>query len=235
MTYPRSVLATVNGDVYVDTGDQGRVVKWSLNSTRSTNVMNFSGICFGLFVDIQNNLYCSVGFGSKVERVSLNSSTKTITVVAGNGINGSTSYLLNNPRGIFVDVNLDLYVADSTNGRIQLFRSGTLNGSTVAGGAVSKNFTLITPHGIVLDGNGYLFIVDSGNNRIIRSGPNGFQCIVGCIGQGSSSSKLSFPQTMAFDSYGNIFVTDRDNDRVQKFLAATNSCSMYHNLCFFKL
>lgn len=218
LTYPRSLFVTTCGDVYVDNGDPGRVDKWSLNATNSELAMNFSGICFGLFVDINNNLYCSVGFSHQVERISLNCTVKTLTIVAGRGVSGSSSYLLDDPRGIFVDINLDLYVTDSDNGRIQLFRAGDTLGTTVAGKGASGTPTLVTPHGITLDGDGYLFIVDSGNNRIIGSGPNGFRCIVGCNGKGSASNKLSFPQTMAFDSYGNIFVTDRDNDRIQKFI-----------------
>lgn len=229
LTYPRSLFVTTNEDVYVDNGDQGRIDTWSLNATRSKIAANFSGICFGLFVDINDDLYCSVGFGHQIEKISLNSTVKTSTIVAGRGTSGSTAYLLNDPRGIFVDINLDLYVADSDNGRIQRFQSGNLRGTTVAGNGISGTFTLVTPHGVTLDGNGYLFIVDSGNNRIIGSGPNGFRCLVGCNGKGSTSSKLSFPQTMAFDSDGNIFVTDRDNDRIQKFILMTNSCGMLHN------
>ena len=43
--------------------------------------------------------------------------------------------------GIFVDINLDLYVADYYNHRIQLFRLGELNGITVAGNT-SLNTTI---------------------------------------------------------------------------------------------
>ena len=131
------------------------------------------------------------------------------------------------PYGIFVDIDFDLYVADSYNHRIQLFQSGQSNGTTVAGIVVPGTITLYYPKSVVLDGDGYLFIVDSNNNRIVGSGPTGFRCVAGCSGtSGSASDQLSYPRTMAFDSYGNIFVIDTSNRRIQKFALADDSCGM---------
>ena len=122
-----------------------------------------------------------------------------------------TANQLYNPHGIFVDINLDLYVADCNNNRIQLFRLGELNGITVAG-STTLNTTITLnngPRGIVLDADNYLFIADGGNNRIVGSGPNGFRCLVGCFNSsGSASNQLNNPHTLSFDSYGNMFVTD---------------------------
>jgi hypothetical protein len=147
---------------------------------------------------------------------SLNDNSSVLTMVAGLGCAGSTSNMLWNPRGIFVDTNFDLYVADYYNNRIQLFRTGQLTGITVVGNATT---TLQYPSGIILDGDKNLFIADSGNNRIVRSGPTGFRCIVGCTGiYGSGSNQLYTPWSLSFDSYGNIFVTDTNNNRVQKFM-----------------
>ena len=153
-------------------------------------------------------------------RVDKKWSNGTTTIIAGTGGYGSKSDMLNNPWGIFVDINLDLYVADRNNHRIQLFRLNQRNGITVAGKESSEvTIKLIYPSGIVLDGDQHLFIVDSWNHRIIGSDENGFRCIFGCSGErGSTSNKLSYPITMSFDSYGNIYVTDRNNHRVQKIL-----------------
>jgi DNA-binding beta-propeller fold protein YncE len=191
--------------------------------------MNAGSHCYGLFVDIDNNLYCSMGDQNQVIKRSLYSNMNTTTIVAGNGSNGSASNQLSGPRGIFVDINLDLYVADFFNHRIQLFRSGQSNGTTIVGKGSSGSYALNQPHWVVLDGDGYLFIVDYGNHRIVAQGPTGFRCLVGCSGErGSTASQLNFPLTMAFDSHGNIYVTDRDNDRIQKFILTINSCGKCH-------
>jgi hypothetical protein len=225
---PYSLFVTIASDIYVDNGQSnGRVDKWTSNATNSTAAMYVSVACYGLFIDVFDNLYCSMYYLNQVVMKSFQSSVSTSTTVAGTGCAGSASDMLARPVEIFVDINLNLYVADSNNNRIQFFTAGQLNGITKAGNATSGNISLSQPTGITLDADGYLFIVDSDNSRIVGSGPNGFRCLVGCSGGGSASNQLSLPFTLSFDSYGNMFVTDYGNSRIQKFLLATNSCSKF--------
>ena len=224
LSTPYSLFVMINGDIYVDNGENNhRVDKFTKNANISVSVMYVTGGCYGLFIDINNTLYCSMNGLHQVIKKWLNDTTNTSIMAAGTGVGGSASNTLQYPWGIFVNINFDLYVADSNNHRIQLFHSGQLNGTTVAG-STSTNVTISLwyPSGIVLDGNNYLFIVDNGNNHIVGSGPNGFQCLVGCSGSGSASNQLNYPVTLSFDSSGNIYVTDRNNDRTQKFVLLTN-------------
>jgi hypothetical protein len=227
---PCSLFVTSSGDIYVDNGDYyGEVDRWLLNATNSIPAMYITQSCYGLFIDINNTLYCSLYGLHQVVAKSLDDISNTLKIAAGTGCPGSASNMLNSPHGIYIDINFNLYVADSTNGRIQRFQSGQLNAITVAGAGVPGTITLFFPTSVVLDADGYLFIVDSYNYRIIGSGPTGFRCVAGCSGaSGSASNQLYNPQTMAFDSYGNIFVTDLDNNRIQKFVLAAHSCGMYH-------
>jgi sugar lactone lactonase YvrE len=154
--------------------------------------------------------------------------------VAGTGVSGSASNLLNEPRGIFVDANFNLYVADCLNNRIQRFPSGQLNAVTIAGsGASGTTISLDCPTGLVLDANGYLFITDFNNHRVVGSSANGFRCLVGCSGvSGSSSNQLYNPTSLSFDSYGNLYVADMNNNRIQQFVLATNSCGKFFHMPF---
>ncbi len=225
---PFTVFVTNNSDIYVGDGSgTGQVNKWTFNTSTSILTMDVNSICYGLFVDISNTLYCSIPDYHQVVKKWLDDGMITSTIAAGSNSPGATPDKLNSPRGIFVSINFDLYVADCNNDRVQLFQLGQLNAITVAGNQVSQTITLSCPTGVVLDADNYLFIVDSGNHRIIGSGPTGFRCLVGCFGSGSAPNQLYYPQSMAFDSYGNIFVTDRNNSRIQKFVVATNSCSEY--------
>ena len=137
--------------------------------------------------------------------------------------------MLSDPRGLFVDNNFDLYVADAANNRIQLFRQGQQNAITVAGsGSLNATIILIYPIHVVLDMEKYLFIVEQSNHRIVGSNEDGFHCIVGCTGSsGSSANTLNKPSSMAFDSFGNIYVVDESNNRIQKFLRLNNTLSKY--------
>lgn len=190
-----------------------------------------NSFCFDLFIDISNNLYCSMTSIHQVTFKSLNDQANIVKIAAGSGCSGSNATMLSSPKGIFVDSNSSLYVADANNNRIQLFKSKDLTGITVAGNGATNTITLKYPTDVVLDADGYLFIVDSQNNRIIASGSNGFRCIIGCFGAGKALNQLYYPGHMAFDMYGNIFVTDGSNNyRVQKFVLSTNTCSTYRKI-----
>jgi hypothetical protein len=184
--------------------------------------------CYSLFVDINNNLYCSMTYRHQVVKKWLGNNATTLTTVAGMGFSGSASNMLDWPYGIFVDINFDLYVADAANNRIQLFRFGQSNGITVAGSGLSTTtITLNLPTGIVLDADKYLFIVDNEESRIVGSGPNGFRCIIERSDKDYPSDELYYPMRLSFDSFGNIFVTDGENSQIFKFLLSSNSCGKY--------
>ncbi|CAF3799406.1 unnamed protein product [Adineta steineri] len=226
---PISMFVTNNGDIYYENGfDNGRVDKWISNTSTFVTVMNVDSQCYGLFIDNNNTLYCSMYDHHKILKRWLNESEPILTIAAGTGSRGSASNQLFHPFGIFVDLNFDLYVADYYNHRIQLFKSGELNGITIVGEESSNNIiSLLYPSGIVLDADKYLFIVDHYYSRIFRSGLNDIRCIIGCDGGGSQSHQLSGPRSLSFDSYGNIFITDSFIHRIQKFDFLPNSCGKF--------
>lgn len=220
-----SVFVSSNGDVYFDNGVTNyRIQKFILETSTTVTVMNLSASCYSLFIDSNNYLYCSQRDIHRVVKLLLDSGATIPTVAAGTGSPGSASNMLFNQQGIYLDAYSNLFIADCGNDRVQLYWSGRMNGTTVAGNGSSGTISLKCPTGVVLDFDGHVFIVDSGNHRIVRSSLNGYHCIVGCSGGGATASQLSFPQTMAFDSYGNIYVTDRNNSRIQTFALLINNC-----------
>lgn len=119
-------------------------------------------------------------------------------------------------------------MADSDNNRVQLFRPGQTNGTTVMGKEASINSTLRFPRGVVLDFDGNLFVTDSQNHRIVTIRVNQFLCLIGCDNRsGSSANQLNEPVTTMFDTYGNLFVIDKNNARLQKFTILPNTCGKY--------
>jgi hypothetical protein len=161
---PYSVFVTITNNIYID--DNPNIDIWTLNTTGNVSSLYAGGKCYDLFIDSNNSLYCSLSDSNQVIKRSLNSSDYQTIIVAGTSCSGYLFDMLYNPRGIFVDINFNLYVADYGNHRIQLFQSGQLNGTTVAGKEAPGTITLRNPTDVVLDADGYLFIVDSGNHRI---------------------------------------------------------------------
>ena len=227
---PYTVFATSNGDIYVDNGYAYHCVdRWTLNGTASIVAMYVNDTCWGLFADIYGSIYCSIEMTHQVFKHAPNDDIYNKTVVAGTGTSGVAPNMLSGPRGIFVDKNLRLYVADCCNNRVQLFLFGQTSAVTVAGNGAPHNITLSCPMSVVLDGDGYLYIADFGNNRIIAAGPNGVRCIVGCAGGGASSSQLNQSRALSFDSDGNLLVVDMANMRIQKFLLEPVLCGKSHS------
>ena len=218
---------TSTGDIYIDDGyENGRVQKWDVKTNTFVIVMHVNSSCYGLFVDTNDTLYCSILHAHQVVKRSLNDPDVTsISVAAGTGSPGPALNALNQPAGIFVDMNFDLYVADTENNRVQLFLPGESNGITVAGSrSPNPTINLYRPTGVVLDAEKNLFIVDMGNDRILGSSLNGFRCLVGCSGRGSQSNQLYSPSSFSFDRSGNMLVADSANRRIQKFEYLEKSC-----------
>jgi sugar lactone lactonase YvrE len=200
---------------------------WAADAENGTIVMNVTAQCLGLFIDINNTLYCATSDEHQVIAKSLDEGAYPIEVVAGNGSCGSTADQLCLPNGIFVDLNFNLYIADFKNHRIQKFQLGEMNGQTVVGINVPETISLNGPTAVVLDADNYLFIADTWQHRIIGSGPTGFRCLVGCVRIIKTvDTTLNGPRSLAFDNSGNLFVSDHGNNRILKFVLATNSCGM---------
>ena len=221
-----TVFVTSNRDIYFRSGAHGETVsKWSWDTASSITVMSINKTCYGLFVDVMDNLYCSFEAPDQVVRKSPHADIKHTVVVAGSSTNGSAANMLHGPRGIFVDTEFALYVADCYNNRVQRFSYGQSSGITVAGSGAPETIVLSYPSGVILDGNGYLYITDYNSHRVVASGPLGFRCIIACTGTtGSAASQLHYPIGLSFDSHGNLFVSDTWNYRVQKFLLSNKSC-----------
>ena len=228
-----AIFVTIDGYIYlnyyVNAVSYRRVDRWTLHNNIATSVVFVPLSCYGVFVDITNTLYCSMAKGNEVDKWCLDDSVPTLTSVAGTGSSGSSSDKLNEPHGIFVDTNFDLYVADSMNNRIQFFRSGQTNGTTVAGtGSSVSTLTLDYSTAVILDADKNLFIADCGSIRIVRWGRNGPQCLTGCSAVASSvSDRSSNPWSLSFDSYGNLFFSDWQNSRIRKLLVSNNLCGQY--------
>lgn len=219
-TYPALFVST-NDELYFQAthSNQGQIFKSIKHCNNSMIVKTFHVICYSLFIDMNDTLYCSAHHASQVLSSSLNDNNSTVISVAGKSLTEQTSDELQNLYGIFVDTNFDLYVADSGKNRIRRFRCGEKNGTTVAGEGYPSNLNLLGPTDVVLDIDGNLFIVDSQNHRVVRVTQNRHYCIAGCNHtDGSSFSELKRPEWIHFDSYGNFYVADTANYRIQKFV-----------------
>jgi sugar lactone lactonase YvrE len=161
-------------------------------------------------------------------------SPSTAILVAG-GACGSKPSQFNYPAGLYVDTSASntLYVVDTDNHRIQMWISGSNNGTTVAGQtgvAGSALNQLSSPVSLIMDKNGSMYIVDTGNYRIIlwTLGFTSGVVIAGVDTFGTLPNQIYYPLSIRFDSSGALIVADSGNNRIQRFSVV---CCKYMNMC----
>jgi uncharacterized protein (TIGR03437 family) len=134
-------------------------------------------------VDSAGDLFIADTLNHRIAKVTPNGIISTVagTGQPGFGPDGSAavSAALNTPRGLAVDDNGNIFIADTGNNVIrQVMPDGTIYtiaGQTTAGfagdGALALAALLNAPAGIVEDGSGALYFADTNNNRVRRMVP----------------------------------------------------------------
>jgi hypothetical protein len=101
LSSPFALFVTTSGDLYVDNlWFSDRIEKWPASVSMSIPIVYVNVTCFGIFVDMGNNLYCSMGHFHQITKIWLNDVSGTLTIVAGNGTVGYAANMLYNPHGI---------------------------------------------------------------------------------------------------------------------------------------
>ena len=149
---------------------------------------------------------------------------------------------LNTPRGVSVDINGALLIADTGNHAIRRYDPQTGMIATVAGtgrkafsgdGGAADQATLDSPHWVAADGAGNLFVADTGNGRIRRVEPRKqeISTYAGAgpdtnIGDGDEAIKatLNFPSAVAFAPDGDLFIADSGHHLVRRVHGSKSNC-----------
>ena len=173
-----------------------------------------------------------------------------IQTVAGTGVAGyngdgiaATSAELNNPYGVAVDAQGDLFIADLQNNVVREVNAVTHLITTVAGtgvagyngdGIPATSAELDDPIAVAVDAKGDLFIADDSNSRVreVSAATGLISTVAGTGGFGyngdgisATSAELNFPVAVAVDSAGNLYISDFENQRVREVSAATGLIS----------
>ena len=110
------------------------------------------------------------------------------------------------PRGIALDMNGQLVVADRSNNRLVLI--DTVSGD-VTGYVNGDNSTkLLLPYDVAIDATGRIYVCDLGNNRTVVFAPNG----TAVLGVWDADSQVQ-PARITVDLANNVYVSDTANSR----------------------
>ncbi|MGA2561275.1 MAG: Ig-like domain repeat protein [Terracidiphilus sp.] len=198
----------------------------------------------GLAIDGAGNLYIADTLNNRIRKVD--AVTSIITTVAGSGAPGSATQVgdggsaiqanLNQPQGVTVDANGNLYIADTANQRIRRVDAITGLITTVAGdgqpsangdgkgtytgdGGPAAQAGLSLPYAVAFDSSGNMYIPDSANNVIRMVNSAGTISTV----QMPGGHTLNTPSGVAVDAAGNLYIADTQNSCIRKlnFAAGT--------------
>jgi sugar lactone lactonase YvrE len=228
-----------SGNIYILDNDNARVTKWAPGASNGTLVAGGNGsgstlnklsYPYGLFVEPTTSIIWIADTDNN--RVVKWLSPSTGVLVCGSA--GSKANQFNGPEGLFVDTTTSntLYVADTSNQRIQMWLPGASTGTTVAGqtGVSGSGLNQLNkPSTLVLDQNRNMYIVDYDNNRIMRwvVGSTSGILVAGTTSYGVLPNQLNNPWSARVDSTGAVVVADTSNNRIQKFAVI---CSKFENI-----
>ncbi|CAF4580027.1 unnamed protein product, partial [Rotaria sp. Silwood2] len=134
-----------------------------------------------------------------------------------------TEILVNNVacRGLTMDDQGLLYVADYRKHVVKRYRIGDQNGTIVAGGNGKGNglHQLNKPRYLFIDKHQSIYVSDNGNHRVMKWSKYAKKGVIvaGGRGEGNFLTQLSFPYGLFVDALGTVYVADSGNDRVMRW------------------
>ena len=258
LNVPFGLAVAANGDIYI--ADAGNHVVRRIEATTGT-INVFAGTYtqpvayagdggqatsaslhtpYDVAVDPLGNVFIVDKDNHAIRQVS--KETGIISTIAGGGPSKSgysgdagpaVDCRLNNPMGIAIGDNGDIYIADAGNHVIRRIDAVTGNIVTVAGlgepgyngdGGPATAAQLSSPTRICVDNAGNIYIADHGNHVIRKIDPTGAITTIAGTGTAGYSgdgglavaAQLSSPFGVAMDAEGNILVTDNGNSVIRK-------------------
>jgi Divergent InlB B-repeat domain/NHL repeat len=226
---------------------------------------------FGVAVDARGNVYIADDNNQRIRVVNTGSNPITvanvtiapgdIATVAGDGTAGyagdggpAINAELNNPSGVAVDKNGNIYIADLYNFLVRKVNAsgiistvvGNGSGAFSGDGGPAINAGLY-PYAVAVDAAGNLYIADTSNERIraVNMGsttiavagisilPGYIMTVAGNGIQGSSgngvaagSAELFYPYGLGLDSRGNIYISDTYNREMRVVNTGTTAITV---------
>ena len=206
-----SLDGTLPGDEYLDLWES---VDADVILTGSADTLTLSAPK-DVDIDAEGNIYIAEGSANRVTILSSEG-----IEIGTLGSSGSELGQFSEPWGIAVADDGTCYVADTWNGRIQVFDpDGTLVNAWGQFGqedVSGSGYLLYGPRDIVLDEQGNVYVADTGNKRIVKYNADGDTlAIIG--GSGSDAGQFQEPVGLAIGPDGYLYVVDTWNHRVQVF------------------
>ncbi|MBR1368723.1 hypothetical protein RJ53_04045 [Methanocalculus chunghsingensis] len=216
--YPGGTAVDPAGNIYVVDAGNNRIQKFDSNGTFLTSWKGGGGtwddglLLGGAEIAIDADGFVYLSQGTRIRKYDGEG-----TFISEWGSYGSGEGQFQDARGIALDSNGTIYVADYFVNRIQTF---TPNGTFItqyqfSQGSGDGEFGL-GPVGISIDDDGAMYITDILNNRVQKFDQNG-AFLAQWGSHGSDDGQFRSPSGILVDGAGGVYVVDSWNNRIQKF------------------
>jgi len=191
----------------------------------------------GTAVDSNGNVYVADTYNDTIRKVTPAGVVTTLAGLAGSsGTNDDTGSAarFNEPNGLAVDGNANVFVADTGNHTIRKITPAgevtTLAGLAGSPGTADGTGTVarfFNPNGVAVDDGGIVYVADTFNHAIRKITSAGevttLAGLAGSYGTNdgtSSTARFFYPDGVAVDSDGNVYVADTNNHTIRKITPA---------------
>jgi sugar lactone lactonase YvrE len=205
---PISVALDASGDLFI--ADSGSNKVWEIAKGNTTLQSIGSGLAgpSGVAADGLGNVYIADTGNNRIVQIpvvneALSTSAQTVLIPEGTIVAGSP---LNNPAGVSVDAQGNLYIADTGNSRV-VFLPPADNWS--AEGALTLGSGFERPLAVTVASSGLIYIADSGNGKVYS-----ISYPAEAVGKTLVATGFNDPSALAVDAAGDLFVVDKGNSQV---------------------
>ena len=240
------VAVDSSGNVYIADHTNNRIRKVDTSGIITTFASTGISSPRGLAVDSADNVY--VAQNHRILKIDGSTDPPTITTVAGTGSSGfsgdggaATAAQLDEPFGVAVDSDGNIYIADAGNHRVRkvdvsadpptidtIAGSGshTSGGFSGDGGAATAA-QLRSPYDVAIDSDGNVYIACYFNHRIrkidVSADPPTISTFAGSSSSGgfsgdggaATAARLNNPYGVEVASDGTVYIADASNDRIR--------------------
>ncbi|HEX5762133.1 MAG TPA: DUF6531 domain-containing protein [Solirubrobacterales bacterium] len=221
ITYPMGVAVDLGGNVWVADTYNSRMQGFDSEGAYLGQLGGFGSADgefsspSGVDVDASGDLWIADNENNRVQHwQSTSTAPKVGLQMGGFGSVGAGPGQFSQPRAVAVDDEGDVWVADTSNHRVQEFDS-EWNPIRQLGSFGTAAGQFSSPSGVAVDPAGNVWVADTGNHRLQKfDAEGGFLLQVGS--QGSANGQFKSPGGVATDAQGGVWVADTSNHRIQQ-------------------
>jgi YD repeat-containing protein len=206
---PRGIALDSEGHVWVaDTGNN-RVEEFSSTGEYETEISDLKAPQ-AVAVDAQGNVWVANTGEDLIEKYSYSKVFEKYEEQLRFGGKGTGSEQFNEPQGIAIGAEGNLYIADTGNGRIDEYSSAEKYIRTIGKEGTGRG-EFKAPHGITTDSSGDVWVADTGNHRVQELTAAG--AFLGAI-----EIEVIQAQGIAIDSEDDAWIANTGNNDVMEWI-----------------